>query len=54
VYALTAVYNFINICNPDDLNSFKVTEDKEMDKKDARLVEEESNVVINQRRDKIA
>jgi len=47
VYALTAVYNFINIYNPDDLNSFKVTEDKEIDKKDTRLAEKESNIVIN-------
>jgi len=54
VYTLTAVYNFINMCNPDNLNSFKVTEDKEIDKKDTRLAKEESNIVINQRRNKIA
>jgi len=47
VYALTAIYNFINIYNPDNLNSFKVTEDKEIDKEDVRLIEEESDVVIN-------
>jgi len=47
VYALTAVYNFINIYNLDDLNSFKVTEDEEIDKEDVRLTEKESNVVIN-------
>jgi len=47
VYALTAVYNFINMCNSDDLNSFKVTEDKEIDKEDIRLIEKESDVVIN-------
>jgi len=42
------------MCNPDDLNSFKVTEDEEIDKEDARLIEEESDIVINQRRDEIA
>jgi len=42
------------MCNPDDLNSFEVTKDKEIDKEDTRLAEKESDVVINQRRDEIA
>ena len=42
-----AIYNFINIYNLDDLNSFKVTEDKEIDKENARLIEKESDIVIN-------
>jgi hypothetical protein len=42
------------MCNPDDLNSFEVTEDEETDEEDARLAEEESDVVMNQRRDEIA
>ncbi len=49
-----AVHNFINIYNLDDLNSFEVMEDKEIDKEDARLAEEESDVVMNQRRNEIA
>jgi hypothetical protein len=55
VYALAAVYNFININNLDNLldNNLEV-EDKVIDKDDAGLVEVESDVVINQRRDKIA
>lgn len=40
------------MCNPDDLNSFEVTEDEEIDE-DARLAEEESDVVMNQGRDEI-
>jgi len=47
VYALAAVYNFININNPDDLDSDLEVEDKVIDKEDARLAEVESNVVIN-------
>ena len=42
VYALTAVYNFINMYNPDDLNSFPMVED------------EESDIGMNERRDTIA
>jgi hypothetical protein len=42
------------MCNPDDLNSFEVTEDEEIDEEDARLAEEEGDVVMNQRRDEIA
>jgi len=54
VYALTAVYNFININNPDNLDYPLEVEDKIIDKEDVRLVEVESNIVINQRRNKIA
>jgi hypothetical protein len=42
------------MCNPDDLNSFEVTENEEINEEDARLAEEESDVVMNQRRDEIA
>ena len=42
VYALTAVYNFINMYNPDDLNSFPMVED------------EENDIGMNERRDTIA
>jgi len=54
VYALAAVYNFININNPDNLDSDLEVEDKVIDEEDVRLTEVESDVVINQRRDKIA
>ena len=47
MYALAAVYNFININNPDDLDGNLEVEDKVIDKKDARLIEVESNIVIN-------
>lgn len=42
------------MCNLDDLNSFEVTGDEEIDEEDPRLAEEESDVVMNQRRDEIA
>ena len=51
VYALTVVYNFINIYNPDNLNSFLIVEDKEINKEDGRLIDKESNISINERRD---
>ena len=51
VYALTVVYNFINIYNPDDLDSFLIIEDKEINNKDGRLIDKESNISINERRD---
>ena len=54
VYALTAVHNFININNPDNLGYLLEVQDKVIDKEDVRFVEVESNVVMNQRRDKIA
>jgi hypothetical protein len=54
VYALTMVYNFININNLDNLDYPLEVEDKIINKEDARLIEVESDVVINQRRDKIA
>jgi hypothetical protein len=47
VYALAAVYNFININNLDNLNGDLEVEDKVIDKEDVRLVEVESDVVIN-------
>ena len=58
MYALTAVHNFINMYNLDDLDSFQEGEnediDKDIDKENVRLIEKGSDVGINQRRDKIA
>ena len=54
VYALTIVYNFININNLDDLDYPLEVEDEIIDKEDVRLVEVESDIVMNQRRDEIA
>jgi len=54
VYALAAVYNFININNPDNLDNDLEVEDKVEDKEDVGLAKVKGNVVINQRRDKIA
>ena len=54
VYALTAVHNFINMSNPDDLGYFPEAQDEVVDEEDARLAEAESDVVMNQRRDEIA
>ena len=54
VYALAAVYNFININNPDNLDGDLEVEDKVINKEDAGLVEAEGDVVINQRRNEIA
>ena len=47
VYALTIVYNFININNLDNLDYSLEVEDKIIDKKDIRLIEVESDIVIN-------
>ena len=48
VYALAAVYNFININNPDNLldNNLEV-EDKVIDKDNIGLIEVEGDIVIN-------
>jgi len=54
VYALATVHNFININNLDNLDSNLEIEDKVIDKEDTRLTKVESNIVINQRRNKIA
>ena len=54
VYALTAVYNFINIYNLDDLNSFLTVEDKKINKENRRLIDKGSNIGINKKRDIIA
>ena len=50
VYTLTAVHNFLNMHNQDDLEDYGVVEDEE----DAQMAEEESEVAMNQRRDEIA
>ena len=47
MYALAAVYNFININKPDNLENDLEVEDKVIDKEDVELVEVESNIVIN-------
>ena len=47
MYALTMVYNFININNPDNLDYTLEVEDKIIDKEDVRLIEVESDIVIN-------
>ena len=54
VYALAAVYNFININKPDDLDDDLEVEDEVIDEEDVELAEAESDVVMNQRRDEIA
>jgi len=41
------VHNFLNIHNPDDLNDYGVIEDEAINKEDARIVKEESNIGIN-------
>ena len=47
MYALAAVYNFININKPDNLDNDLEVEDKIIDKEDVRLIEVESDIVIN-------
>ena len=47
MYALTAVYNFINISDLDYLGYFLEVQDKVINKEDIRLIEVESNLVIN-------
>ena len=54
VYALTAVHNFMNMNNPDDLGCFPEVQDEVVDEEDARLTEAESDIAMNQRRDEIA
>jgi len=54
VYTLTAVHNFLNMHNQDDLEDYGVVEDEEVDEEDAQMAEEESEVAMNQRRDEIA
>ena len=53
IYTLATVYNFININKLDDLNNNLKVKDKVIDKKDIKLIKVESNIVINQKRDKI-
>ena len=43
------MYNFINIYNPDNLNSYGNIKDEEINKEDIQMAEEESNIAINQR-----
>ena len=54
MYALAVVYNFININKLDNLDDDLEVKDKVIDKEDIELIEAESNIVINQKRDKIA
>ena len=54
MYALTAVYNFLNMYNLDDLDDYNKVEDETINEEDARIVEVENDVGMNQRRDEIA
>ena len=54
VYALAAVYNFININDLDNLDNDLEVEDEVEDEEDVGLAEVEGDVVMNQRRDEIA
>jgi len=54
VYALAIVYNFININKLDNLDNNLKVENKVINKEDIKLIKVESNIVINQRRNKIA
>ena len=47
VYTLTVVYNFINIYNLDDLDSFPIIKDKEINNKNGRLIDKKSDIGIN-------
>ena len=47
VYALTVVYNFININNLDNLGYVLEVQDKVINKENARLIKVESDIVIN-------
>jgi hypothetical protein len=47
VYALTAMYNFLNMHDLDDLNDYSIIEDEVIDKEDTQMVEEESDIGIN-------
>jgi len=53
VYALATVYNFININKPDNLDNDLKVENEVINKEDIELAEVESDIVMNQRRDKI-
>ena len=53
MYALTIIYNFININNPNNLNYVLKVQNKIIDKEDAKLIKVKSDIVINQKRDKI-
>ena len=47
VYALTTVYNFINLNNLNNLDWPLKVKNKIIDKEDIRLTEVKSNIVIN-------
>lgn len=53
MYALAAVYNFINMNKLDDLDNNLEVEDEVINKEDMELTEAESDIVMNQRRDEI-
>ena len=44
VYTLTVVYNFINIYNLNDLDSFPIIKDKEINNKNGRLIDKKSDI----------
>ena len=41
------MHNFLNIYNPNNLEDYGVVEDEEVNKEDAQMAEEESEVTIN-------
>ena len=47
MYALTIIYNFINLNNLDNLNYILKVQDKVIDKEDIRLIKVKSDIVIN-------
>ena len=44
VYTLTVVYNFINIYNLDNLDSFPIIKDKKINNKSGRLIDKNSDI----------
>ena len=47
VYTLTAVYNFININNLNNLGYVLEVQDKVIDKKNIKFIKAKSDIVIN-------
>ena len=43
------MYNFINIYNLDNLDSYSNIKDKEINKENIQIAKEENNIAINQR-----
>ena len=47
VYILTAVHNFLNIHDLDNLNNYSIIKDKAINKEDAQIAKKECNININ-------